>query len=187
MAHACHWRRTSINARGTRAESEHSALCYLTIELLPGGLLKLWDQSIVLIGDDCSCVPVFCSTGTSRTSNRCSSVRWCGCLCTAASPIWLRWLLSYYALSQAGAIGEAAVRRAGDKRWRAAVDARFRQAKDSRLASAALACEKLINQATTRLSQVQALLLDLHCSPPATHLSPVHPRVLPFYSLRLAI
>ena len=55
---------------------------------------------------------------------------------------------------QAGAIGEAAVRRAGDERWRAAVAARFQQVKQSRLASAALACEQLINQATTRLTQV---------------------------------
>lgn len=46
------------------------------------------------------------------------------------------------------------MRRAGDKRWRAAVEVRFQQVKQSRLASAALACEQLINQATTRLSQV---------------------------------
>ena len=60
---------------------------------------------------------------------------------------------------QAGAIGEAAVRRAGDERWRAAVAARFQQVKQSRLASAALACEQLINQATTRLTQVDMPLI----------------------------
>lgn len=60
---------------------------------------------------------------------------------------------------QAGAIGEAAVRRAGDERWRAAVAACFQQVKQSRLASAALACEQLINQATTRLTQVDMQLL----------------------------
>lgn len=46
------------------------------------------------------------------------------------------------------------VRAAGDKRWRAAVEARFRQVRDKQLASAALACEQLINRATQQLTQV---------------------------------
>lgn len=78
---------------------------------------------------------------------------------------------------QAGAIGEAAVRRAGNKRWRAAVEARFQHVKQSRLASAALACEQLINQATTCLSQVPHALVaanfgawQLHRNLPAVHL-----------------
>ena len=66
--------------------------------------------------------------------------------------------------------------------WRKAAEARFAQVKQARLASAALACEKLINQATTRLSQVCMLCNECRCNPGGAVALPRTARQAPFAS-----
>lgn len=52
------------------------------------------------------------------------------------------------------AIGDEAVRLANDKRWRDAVSAKFRELKEKTLTSAALACERAINEGVSRLHTI---------------------------------
>jgi Guanylate-binding protein, N-terminal domain/Guanylate-binding protein, C-terminal domain len=66
------------------------------------------------------------------------------------------------------AIGEPATKAANDERWRAAVASRFARFKQQRLASAALACEQLINQETVRLTQVSLALRPSSFARPST-------------------
>ncbi|GAB4817604.1 hypothetical protein N2152v2_004650 [Parachlorella kessleri] len=52
------------------------------------------------------------------------------------------------------AVGDESVRHANEERFRQACERRFEQVKEKKLANAALACEKLINDASVRLTQV---------------------------------
>lgn len=52
------------------------------------------------------------------------------------------------------AIGDEGVRLANDKRWRDAVTVRFRELKEKTLTSAALACERAINEGVSRLHTI---------------------------------
>lgn len=52
------------------------------------------------------------------------------------------------------AIGDEAVRRANEQRWREACDARFAELRERKLAQAAAQCEQLLNQGAARLAEL---------------------------------
>ena len=66
----------------------------------------------------------------------------------------------------ASALGDESVKKANEKRWRETCTFRFRELREKKLATAALACEKAINEATARLAAIVrregSTMEDLH-------------------------
>lgn len=64
------------------------------------------------------------------------------------------------------ALGDESVRKANERRWKDACNSRYRELREKKLATAALACEKAINEATTKLAAIVrregATMEDLH-------------------------
>ena len=52
------------------------------------------------------------------------------------------------------ALGDESIRKANERRWREACSSRFRELREKKLATAELACERAINEASTRLAAV---------------------------------